>query len=85
MYNSRVKPGESPEHFVVMLIHYLKRWVDLTMIEQSCEGLRQLIVREQFLQECLKDLAVFPREKPKANLIESTRSAENYLQARGIK
>ena len=49
------------------------------------EGLSQLIVREQFLQECSKDLEVYLREGIEKNLTEMTRRAENYMQAHGIK
>ena len=85
LYTSRAEPGESPEQFVVRLLHYLKRWVDLAMIEQSFEGLSQLIVREQFLQGCSKDLEVYLREGSEKNLTEMTKRAENYMQAHGIR
>jgi hypothetical protein len=54
---AKAEKGESPDQFVIRLNSYLERWVDLSKTNKSYEGLRDLIIREQFINSCSKDLA----------------------------
>ena len=38
---------ESPEQFIVRLDRYLLRWLELSDTEQTFDGLKDLIVKEQ--------------------------------------
>ncbi|GFR78770.1 hypothetical protein ElyMa_004003100, partial [Elysia marginata] len=49
--------GESPDMFVVRIVTYLDRWIELSRTEKSYEKLKDLIVREQFMDACPEDLA----------------------------
>ncbi|GFS19309.1 reverse transcriptase [Elysia marginata] len=55
--------GESPDMFIVRIVTYLDRWIELSRKEKSYEKLKDLIVREQFMDACPEDLATSLREK----------------------
>ena len=57
----RGKPegGESPEQFITRLHRYLSRWIELSNTESTFESVCELILREQFIDSCSEDLAVF--------------------------
>jgi len=48
-YSARKEKGETASQFVCRITGYLDRWIQLAEIEQSFEGLKDLIVKEQFL------------------------------------
>ena len=52
---SKPEVDDSPEQFIVRLDRYLLRWLDLSNAERSFEGLKDLIVKEQFIDS-------FPKE-----------------------
>ena len=60
---SKPEVDESPEQFIARLDRYLLRWLELLDTEQTFDGLRDLIVKEQFIDSCPKDLAIHLREK----------------------
>ncbi|GFO24233.1 hypothetical protein PoB_005073800 [Plakobranchus ocellatus] len=55
--------GESPDMFIVRIVTYLDRWIELSKTDKSYEKLKDLIVREQFMDACPGDLATSLREK----------------------
>ena len=59
---SKPEVDESPEQFIVRLDRYLLRWLELSDTAQTFDGLKDLIVKEQFIDSCPKDLAVHLRE-----------------------
>ncbi|KAK7115564.1 hypothetical protein V1264_001405 [Littorina saxatilis] len=75
--------GETPSQFVERLSSYLQKWVELSGEEQSYENLRDLIVKEQFLNACPKDLATRLEEQKLRGLKDITDAAERYLIAHG--
>ena len=60
---SKPEVDESPEQFIVRLDRYLLRWLELSNTDRSFEGLKDLIVKEQFIDSCPKELAIHLREK----------------------
>ena len=54
----RCKPenDESPDQFIFRLKKYLEKWIELSRIENTFEGLRDLIIKEQVIKACPKDL-----------------------------
>jgi hypothetical protein len=72
----RPKPGETPRQFVARLSSYLRKWVEL-----SGKGLEELIVQEQFLDACSKDLATFLEEQKQQTLNDLIDAADRYLKA----
>ncbi|KAK3785124.1 hypothetical protein RRG08_021924 [Elysia crispata] len=74
--------GENPSMFIVRLKTYLERWMKLAEAPQTYEALRDLFVKEQFLDSSPADLSTYLRERRLADLGEVARSAELFLTAR---
>ncbi|GFS05266.1 reverse transcriptase [Elysia marginata] len=74
--------GESPDMFIVRIVTYLDRWIELSRTEKSYEKLKDLIVREQFMDACPEDLATSLREKDLPTLERIAKEADLFLQAR---
>jgi len=60
-HSAKPESGESPSQFIARLDNYLQRWIDMAKIQTSYEGLKGLILREQYLTSCRKDLALFSK------------------------
>ncbi|XP_071958826.1 uncharacterized protein [Antedon mediterranea] len=75
--------GESGPQFAARLSNYLDRWIDLAEGEKTFQGLKDLLLREQFTDGCGKDLALFLRERQPKTIQAMTEIAEPYLEARG--
>ena len=60
-----VKPElcESFSHFNSRLANYYNRWIELSETEKTYAGLFDLMVREQLLLSCGRELAVFLKER----------------------
>ena len=80
---SKPEVDESPEQFIVRLDRYLFRWLELSDTEQTFEGLKDLIVKEQFIDSCPKDLAIHLRERAPETLAKFAKIADQYLEAHG--
>ncbi|GFN91321.1 hypothetical protein PoB_001782700 [Plakobranchus ocellatus] len=74
--------GESPDMFIVRIVTYLDRWIELSKTDKSYEKLKDLIVREQFMDACPEDLAVSLREKDLPTLERVAKEADLFLKAR---
>ena len=55
---------------------YLSRWSGLAKCENDYTKLCEMILKEQFLSTCQKDLATHLRENPHATIDELTQIAE---------
>jgi hypothetical protein len=75
--------GENPPQYAARLENYLHRWMELSESPQTFEGLKDLILREQFISSCSKSLATFLRERHPKNVKEMTRLAEQFIEAHG--
>ena len=80
---SKPELDESPEQFIVRLDRYLLRWLELSNTERSFEGLKDLIVKEQFIDCCPKELAIHLRERAPETLDQTAKIADQYLEAHG--
>ncbi len=80
-----VKPerGETAPQFSVRLDNLLTRWVDMARAKKSYDGLKDLFLREQFLNSCNDDLATFLKERKPPTVQEMARYAEQYSEAHG--
>ncbi|GFR80635.1 Gypsy retrotransposon integrase-like protein 1 [Elysia marginata] len=74
--------GESPDMFIVRIVTYLDSGIKLSRTEKSYEKLKDLIVREQFMDACPEDLATNLREKDLPTLERIAKEADLFLQAR---
>ena len=82
-----VKPEgqESPGQFIVRLKNYLTKWVKLAKVEESFDGVVELMVREQFTNACPKELSVYLNERSPKTLDELVTWAEQHLKAHNKK
>ena len=80
---SKPEADESPEQFIVRLDRYLLRWLELSDTDQTFGGLKDLIVKEQFIDSCPKDLAIHLRERAPDTLAKIAKIADQYLEAHG--
>ena len=73
----------SPDQFIVRLDRYLLRWLELSDTARTFDGLKDLIVKEQFIDSCPKDLAINLRERAPETLAKIANIADQYLEAHG--
>ena len=79
-----VKPEikETPDQFIVRLKNYLAKWLELSRSSfGEFKALVDLVVKEQFINACSKELAVYLLEKGPKDLVELTTWAQQYLIA----
>ena len=73
---------ETPDQFVIRLKNYLAKWLELSgSSPQNIDALVDLIVKEQFISACSKDLAMYLLERGPKDLVELTTWAQKYLIA----
>ena len=73
---------ETPDQFVVRLKNYLAKWLALSgSSPQNFDALVDLIVKEQFINACSEDLAMYLLERGPKDLVELTTWAQKYLIA----
>ncbi|GFN74002.1 hypothetical protein PoB_000050800 [Plakobranchus ocellatus] len=77
--------GENPDMSIVRIVTYLDRWIELSKMDKSDEKLKDLIVREKFMDACPEDLATSLREKDLPTLERVTKEADLFLKARNRK
>jgi len=63
------------------LDNYLERWIVLAKVRKSYEGLKTLIVQEQYLSTCTKEMAMHLKEGKPKTITELGDVAENYVEA----
>ena len=73
---------ETPGQFVIRLKNYLAKWLELSgSSPQNFDALVDLIVKEQFINACSEDLAMYLLERGPKDLVELTTWAQKYLKA----
>ena len=73
---------ETPDQFVIRLKNYLAKWLELSgRSPQNFDALVDLIVKEQFINACSEDLAMYLLERGPKDLVELTTWAQKYLIA----
>ena len=77
---SKPEVDESPEQFIVRLDIYPLRWQELSDTAQTFDGHKDLIVKDQFIDSCPKDLAIDLRERAPETLA-TLKIADLYLEA----
>lgn len=76
-----VETGETPAQFISRLQRYFCRWIALAEIQQTFKELSDFIVKEQYIDTCPVDLAVFLKEHAVTDLDKLATLAEQYLDA----
>ena len=74
--------SENPNMFIVRLKTYLERWMKLSEMLQTYCGLKDLFIREQFLDVSPVDLSTYLHERKLPTMDEAAQSADLFLTAR---
>ena len=82
--SAKPESGETPSQFSVRLENYFTRWLDLAGTEKTFDGVKDILLREQFINSCSRELALFLRERQPKNIQNMTKLAEQYQEAHGI-
>ena len=80
----RAEKSETPSQFAARLSEYFHRWVEMSHIHKTYECLVDLLLREQFLNCCSKDLKVYLREHKCSSIDHLAELAERYTEAHGL-
>ena len=78
----RPEKGETFEQFTVRLSSYLDRWLEMGGVTKSFAGLYDLILRDQLLSICNKDLLLFLKERILNSIERMSVLADQYKEAR---
>ena len=73
--------GESCTNLCGDLEFNLDQWLELSNVEKTFEGLRELLLREQFLYSCKKDMALFLKVRAPVDQKSMLDMAINYERA----
>lgn len=80
----RPESGETFSQFSVRLGSYLNRWLELGRVPNTFNGLYDLVLRDQFLSICNRDLLLFLKERIPKDIDEMCRLADQYKEARHV-
>ena len=78
---AKPETGETPTQFLTRIGNYLERWIDLAKADKTYQGLRNLIIEEQYLKTCPKEMAMHLKEGKPKTIKELGEIAENYIEA----
>ena len=81
--NCRPELGETFMQFSTRLARYIDRWLDLSKTDKTFEGLLNLMLKDQFMQSCGKELRLFLRERIPKTIDEMSELADQFREARG--
>lgn len=80
-FSVRQSNGENCTNFWGDLEYNLDQWLGLSNVERTFEGLRELLLKEQFLCSCPKDMAIFLKEHAPVDQKSMLDLAEKYEMA----
>ena len=80
---SKLEVGETPEQFVERLNRYLIKWCEMAGYDVDYDGLKSLIIRDQFFITYDRQLQTFLKEKGTLSLKDMTKAANDFYEAHG--
>ncbi|XP_021349824.1 uncharacterized protein LOC110448095 [Mizuhopecten yessoensis] len=81
--STRPEGGETFAQFVIRLESYLERWTEMAGAEKTYEGLKDIMMKDQFICGCSQDLSLFLKERSPASVKDMAKIADQYAEARG--
>ena len=81
-YFSKQSASETASQFLSRLEHFFSQWIALSKIDLNFDSLKELILGEQFLHSCPRDLALFIRERTPTDISEMMKLTTVYTDSR---
>ncbi|CAG2216072.1 unnamed protein product [Mytilus edulis] len=76
--------GETFQQFSVRLGSYFSRWIDMSNVLKTFDGLYDLMLRDQFLHICNNEVMLFLKERVPKSIDDMTRYADQFKEARRV-
>ena len=76
--------GERPQQFATRLKGYFTQCIEMSGIEKDYDNLLDLVLREQFLNNCSREVVAFLKERKCDTFDAASNSAETYVNAHGL-
>ncbi|XP_062596739.1 uncharacterized protein LOC134258215 isoform X2 [Saccostrea cucullata] len=85
-YFRRCRPevGETFTQFAVRLGSYLDRWIEFGKVNKTYNGLYDLVLRDQFISICNRDLSLFLKERIPKSIEDMCMLADQFKEARHV-
>ena len=74
--------GETFQQFTSRMKSYFTRWIDMSGMNKTYDGLADLIFRDQLAFICNRDLELFLREREPKSLEQASKLGDQYKEAR---
>lgn len=75
--------GETAAQFVTRIRNYLTRWREMTETSATYEGMMSIMLMEQFLSSCNKEMQLFLKDRKPKDIEEMSEMADRYVESRG--
>ena len=72
-----------PDKGETVFLFVARRWTELAEANGSVAAIKDLFIREQLINTCSRELALFLKERVPKTIDEATQLAEQYLEAHG--
>ena len=80
----RPESTETFQQFRVRLCSYFNRWLELSSVPKTYDGMIDLMIRDQFLSVCGRDLLLFLKERTQKSSESMSQIADQYREARRV-
>ncbi|XP_037801937.1 uncharacterized protein LOC119596678 [Penaeus monodon] len=81
--NCKFSMGETAKQLIARMTKLFERWTEMAECEKEYEALKELIIREQFLFSCGRNLSLFLKERSLKTLQDLQENADRFLEAHG--
>lgn len=81
--SSRPGKGENPKQFFSRLDNYAEKWFSLAGSPKSYEKIKNLFLREKFLNRCINQLGMYLKERHPKTVEEISNLADQFIEAHG--
>jgi hypothetical protein len=78
---AKSEENEAPAQFIARLQSYFMKWIELSGTTKTFKGLCDLMIRDQYIDTCPEDLALFLRERAESDLTCVAKLAEQFTEA----
>jgi len=81
--NCKFSMGETAKQLIARMTKLFERWTEMAECEKEYEALKELIIREQFLLSCGRNLSLFLKERSLKTLQDLQENVDRFLEAHG--